>query len=109
MTDVVLPAPIDALVRAINGGDTEALMAVFAPGAVVDDWGSRYESPAQIRAWNDRELIGAKGTLTVRSAEHHGNRVTLVTDWKSSFFTGPGRFEFTLENGKIKRWRISEL
>ena len=108
MQNINLPAPIDALVRAINEGNSERLFAFFTPDASVDDWGSKYVGLEQIRTWNDRELIGAKGVLTVTSAEQKGDRVTLMTDWKSNFFTGQGRFVFTLENGRIKIWKISE-
>lgn len=109
MQDIVIPPPIDVLVKAINEGDTDRLLALFAPGATVDDWGSKYIGLDQIRVWNDRELIGAKGVLTVRSAERQGDRVVLVTDWRSNFFTGPGRFVFTLEDGRIRHWKIAAL
>jgi uncharacterized protein (TIGR02246 family) len=109
MSEPALPPLIDALVHAINAGDAEGVFSLFAPDAVVNDWGSEYTGLDQIRAWNDRELIGAKGVLTVRSVKQNGNRIALVTDWKSNFFSGPGRFEFTLDNGKIKQWTISEL
>lgn len=109
MTKVRLPPPIDALVQAINDGDTDRLLGLLAPDASVDDWGSKYVGLDEIRAWNERELIGAKGRLTVTSVERTGGRVVLLTDWKSNFFTGPGRFTFTIENGKIKEWRITEV
>lgn len=108
MQNVSIPAPIDTLVTAINTGDNDRLLDLLTPDATVDDWGSKYVGLEQIRTWNDRELIGAKGVLTVTSAEQQGDRVTLMTDWKSNFFTGPGRFVFTLENGRIKNWKISE-
>jgi hypothetical protein len=109
LTKVILPPPIDALVKAINDGNTERLFGLLAPDACVDDWGSKYDGIDEIRTWNERELIGAKGRLTVTSVERTGDRVVLLTDWKSNFFTGPGRFTFKIENGKIKEWRITEV
>ena len=102
-----LPAPVAALVAAINGGDTRALMTLLARDAVVEDWGSVYASRAEIEDWNKRELIGAKGKLTVTGARTKGDTVVLDTDWVSSFFSGAGRFTLTLADGKIKRWVIS--
>ena len=109
MTKIDLPRRSTRLVQSINDGDTERLLGLFAPDASVSDWGSSYSGLAEIRAWNDRELIGAKGRLSVTRVERSGDRVVLLTDWKSSFFSGPGRFTFTIENGKIKEWRITEV
>ena len=110
MTKVNLPPPIDALVQSINDGDTERLLGLFAPDASVNDWGSSYtrarRNPRLERSRADRRQGSAHAS---RSVERSGDRVVLLTDWKSSFFTGPGRFTFTIENGKIKEWRITEV
>lgn len=108
MPAIHIPPPIDALVATINAGDTERLLGFFTPDAVVDDWGDEYVGLDAIRTWNDRELIGAKGVMTVRSAQAHGDKIAVVADWASNFFTGPGRFEFTLAGGRIRRWQIRE-
>lgn len=107
MSGPVLPSPVDAVVQAINAGDTKGFLGFFTPGGVVDDWGKRYVGHAAIRTWSDRELIGAKGVLTVRSVATQGSVVTLDGDWKSSVYTGPGRFIFRLEVPLVSEWRIT--
>lgn len=93
----------------INLGDAEAYLALFAPDAVVDDWGSRYEGIAAIRAWSQREQIDAKGQLTItRVISDTDGVIVFDTEWTSSFFSGPGRFTVTVKGGKIAELRISD-
>jgi hypothetical protein len=107
---VKLPTLLERLVTAINGGDTAAFLAFFPTDGVVDDWGDSYAGVDSIRRWNDRELIGAKGTLTVSNvSHHHGNEIAFDGDWKSSFFTGPGRFTLRLDGDRIHEMRIAEM
>ena len=108
MPVMTMPAPIEALVEAINIGDTERFLNCFTPMALVDDWGATYAGRDEIRLWSDRELIGAGGVVTVRRATQDGERITLIVDWRSSLHSGPGRFTFTLENGKVTALRIAE-
>jgi hypothetical protein len=103
---VELPRPIDELVRTVNGGDTAGFLALLSDDCVVDDWGSIYSGRHEIRVWSDRELIGAKGLMTVRHIEQSGPQICLLADWKSSFYTGPGRFLLHVASGKITSWRI---
>lgn len=94
MDEPNLPSPVRAMVEAINAGDTDRFLGLFTEDGVVEDWGKVYAGRAAIKSWSERELIGARGVLTVRSAAAQGNTVTLIGDWKSSFYTGPGRFIF---------------
>ena len=105
---VTLPPLLHRLVAAINGGDTPAFLALFPADGVVDDWGDRYAGVAAIRAWSDRELIGAKGTLTVANVSARGNAIRFDGDWKSSFFTGPGHFTLHVDGDRIREMRIAE-
>ena len=70
-----MPPPLDRLVAAINAGDFEGFIALFAPDGVVDDWGRRFKGPAAIRKWSDKELIGAHGTLTVSQVIRKRGRI----------------------------------
>ena len=45
---------------------------------------------------NDREFIGAKGKMTVKSVKQNGNEITVTADWVSNFCAGPARFVFVL-------------
>jgi ketosteroid isomerase-like protein len=107
MTDI--PPLIAAMRDTLNRGDATGYLALFAPDAVVDDWGSRYQGLAAIRDWSQREQIDAKGHLTItRVISDRDGVVVFDTDWQSSFFSGPGRFAVTLKGGKIVELRISE-
>jgi ketosteroid isomerase-like protein len=107
MSDI--PELVKAMRDTVNRGDAEAYLALFAPDAVVDDWGSRYEGIAEIRAWSQREQIDAKGHLTVTRMVGDTDGVFVFdTEWRSSFFSGPGRFTVTVKGGKIQELRISE-
>ena len=109
MADPTLPALIESLRQAINHGDTEAFLAFFPEDGMVEDWGRRFSGHAAIRGWSDKELIGAKGTLTIAKVlSASPEKVEVMTDWKSSFFSGTSKFTFTLEGGKVRELRISE-
>lgn len=104
-----IPALVRNMRDTINRGDAEGYLALFAPDAVVDDWGSRHEGIAAIRAWSQQEQIDAKGHLTVtRVVSDTGGVIVFDTDWTSSFFSGLGRFTVTVRDGKIAELRISE-
>lgn len=104
-----LPAPVAAFRDRVNAGDTDGVLALFPPDGVVIDWGRRFAGHAAIRSWSDKELVGAKGTLTITGVvSADAQRVVVDTQWASSFFTGPGRFKFALEGGLIRQMEISE-
>lgn len=104
-----LPTPVALFRDRVNAGDTDGVLALFSPDGAVIDWGRRFGGHAAIRGWSDKELVGAHGTLTItRVVEVEGNKVAVDTEWVSSFFTGPGRFSFTLEGELIRQLVISE-
>jgi hypothetical protein len=104
-----LPAPVALFRDRVNAGDTDGVLALFVPDGAVIDWGRRFAGHAAIRGWSDDELIGAHGTLTItRVVAIEGSKVVVDTEWASSFFTGPGRFTFTLEHELIRQLVISE-
>lgn len=103
---VEIPPAVDAVIAAINRGDTSAFLASFTEDAAVDDSGSIYAGPSEIADWNARELIGAKGQLTVKRTERLRERVVVIGDWKSSYFSGPSRMEFSVRGDKVSLLRI---
>ncbi len=106
---IALPAPIDRLVAAINHGDTDAFLDCFIETGVVDDWGRRFVGRKAIRGWSDKETIGAKGRMTVTGVAAGKDGTTVVTgDWKSNFYSGPGRYLFRLDGDRIAEMRITE-
>lgn len=104
-----VPPLIARLRDTINRGDIDGFLAFFPEDGVVEDWGRRFAGHTAIRKWSDEELIGAKGTLTItRVISATDTEVVADTHWKSSFFTGDGRFRFSIAGGRIKEMRISE-
>jgi ketosteroid isomerase-like protein len=82
MTDsdrtAALPAPVAEYVRACNAFDTDALSAVFAEDALVNDIRREFRGRPGIRHWIEREIVGDKVTMDVRDVRHqHG---TIIVD-----------------------------
>jgi SnoaL-like protein len=101
------PAVVDKVLSAVNGGDTDALIALFSADGEVDDWGAIYRGKNDIRTWSDRELIGAKARFTLKTADQHGNIATMLVQVGGNGFIGPSRFTFTLVDGLIRRMQIT--
>lgn len=101
-----LPPPLDAFISAVNAGDSEAAFSFFASDAKINDWGRRFTTPRAIRAWSDREFIGAKGHLSVTQVVREGDRVVVDAGWRSAIYAGDSRFVFTLRDGSIREMRI---
>jgi hypothetical protein len=58
---------------AVNAFDTDAIMATFAPDALVNDNHREFWGTEQIRAWVAREMVGDHVTIEpVETVEHHG-------------------------------------
>jgi hypothetical protein len=108
MAQTSLPAILESFRQAVNAGDTDAFLAFFPADGTVEDWGRRFSGHKAIRGWSDKELIGARGTLTYGPViEETPDRISLSADWASSFFTGPGIFTFVFADGKIREMKIS--
>src|SRR5689334_13598923 len=95
------PAIIERVLSAVNAGDTAAFLALFLENGSVDDWGSIYRGPDQIRSWSDRELIGVNAHFDQRSSDQHGDTATMMVEVGGDGFKGPSRFTITLEGDRI--------
>jgi hypothetical protein len=107
MTD--LPHPVARLLDAANGHDSDAFLASFTDDGVVDDWGREFAGAAAIKAWSDREFIGANVALDVREA-HVGEDgdVTIEADVGGDGFNGPSHFTFRLRDDLVSRMTIRQ-
>lgn len=104
-----IPPLAAALRDATNRQDWPAFIALFSDDPVINDWGSVYRGVTAIKEWSDREMISAQGTLTItKMISHNDEVIAFDTDWKSSFFSGAGRFTLRVRDGKIAELRISE-
>jgi hypothetical protein len=101
------PAIIDQVLAAVNAGDTSAFLDLFLESGSVDDWGSIYRGPDQIRTWSDRELIGVNAHFDLRSSDQHGDIASMMVEVGGDGFKGPSRFTFTLEGDRIRQMKIT--
>ena len=102
-----LPPPVAAFIKTINAGDTIGFLDSFTPDGVVDDWGRKFCDREAIRAWSDKELIGAQRQMTVTDVATGDNSVEVTADWRSTHANGLSRFDFRVVGDKIALMRIS--
>ena len=95
--------------------DEGGFLDVFAANGFVDDWGTIYRGRQEIDTWSSRELIGARGVLTIARVEEGTSAqdpesaqalIVVTGDWRSSFANGPSRFEFLVVDGLISSMTI---
>lgn len=96
-----LNAPIDAFVDAVNNHDETAVLDAFTTDGFVDDWGRIFTGRDAIKAWSDKEFIGAKGTMTVTDVRPDGDDVVVIADWRSSWANGLSSFAFRTAGAKL--------
>jgi hypothetical protein len=106
MSDVSLPAPVAAVVDAINAADTEAFVAAFSADGFVNDWGRVLTGRDGVRSWADSDAIGMGAQMTVLTAETEGDTTTLHFDWRSRRFNGESDAIVVVENGLVKSFTI---
>ncbi|WP_420113667.1 nuclear transport factor 2 family protein [Pseudactinotalea sp.] len=104
MTDA--PAPVQAVVDAINAADTHAFVAAFTPDGVVNDWGRVLTGPAGITSWAETDAIGAGARMRVIAATTIDDVTEIRFDWRSSKFNGESTVFVTVRDGKVAEFRI---
>ncbi len=102
-----LPRIIRDHVDAYNNHDLDALMAIFAPDALVNDIQREFVGTEAIRDWTDKEIIGPNVTMAVEQAfDLHGDvvvRARVDGDYDKTGLPDPLilTYYFTLRNGLI--------
>jgi hypothetical protein len=100
------PAPVARLLEAVNANDTEAFLAAFVDGGVVDDWGREFVGTQAIRGWSDREFIGKRVSLDVRAIEQRGGATVVTAEVGGDGFNGPSHFTFAVDGDRVSRMTI---
>ena len=103
-----IPEPVQRLLDAANGHDTDAFLASFTDDGVVDDWGREFPGAETIRGWSDREFIGVDVTLAVVAVTTEGDTTTVEAQVGGSGFNGPSHFAFTVRGDLVARMTIRE-
>ena len=106
MTDFTVPAPVQALVDAINSGDEQAFVEAFAEDGSVDDWGRVLEGREGVSSWSQSDAIGQSAQMVIKDATTEGDTTELFFDWRSNRFNGTSRAFVTVEGDKVKTFRI---
>lgn len=100
------PAPVASLLVSANANDTEAFLATFVNGGVVDDWGREFVGADAIRGWSDREFIGKRVSLEIRAIERDREATVVTADVGGEGFNGPSHFSFLVNGDRIARMTI---
>ena len=104
-----LPAAVCAYIAATNAFDADGLIGCFAEGALVNDQLRDYWGLAAIKAWAEREVIGAHLTMdVVKAVDHFGDSIVTARvdgDYDKTGLPGPLilAFHFTLREERIVR------
>jgi hypothetical protein len=96
-----LPAPVARAIDAVNAGDTDAFLSQFASDGWIDDNGRRLVGRDEMRAWSDRELIGANSRFAVTGSELTDRGVAVDIEVASDGFSGYSRFAFEVEGAAL--------
>lgn len=106
MSNSVLPAPVQAMIDAINAADTEAFVDAFTPDGFVSDWGTVKAGPAGVRGWAASDAIGAGAQMSVLSAVTDGDTTRIRFGWSSRVFNGESDGIFVVEGDRLASFTI---
>ena len=106
MSDSSVPAPVQALIDAINDADADAFVAAFTADGFVSDWGTVKAGPEGVRAWADSDAIGAGARMTVLSAETDGDTTRIRFGWSSRVFNGESDGVFVISGDRLASFTI---
>ncbi|WP_460799523.1 nuclear transport factor 2 family protein [Microbacterium sp. GXF0217] len=106
MSDLTVPAPVQAMVDAINAADTDAFVAAFTEDGFIDDWGRVMRGRDGVHRWAGSDAIGARAKMTLLSAETEGDRTSVRFAWSSRVFTGESTGIFVVDGDHLASFTI---
>jgi hypothetical protein len=101
-----LPAPVARAIDAVNAEDTDAFLSEFSADGWIDDNGRRFTGHGEMRAWSDRELIGAHTRFAITGAEPTADGVAVDIEVASDGFNGFSRFAFSVDGNALNAMTI---
>jgi hypothetical protein len=107
MNEQVVPAAVIRAIDAVNARDTDAFLSEFAADGWVDDNGRRFSGHGEMRAWSDRELIGANTRFKVTGSEPTETGAVVEIEVTSDGFNGFSRFSFEVEGQALESMTIT--
>ncbi|WP_375001381.1 nuclear transport factor 2 family protein [Aeromicrobium sp. CTD01-1L150] len=106
-----VPEPVASFIETVNRHDEQGFLDAFTDDGFVDDWGRIFTGREAIKAWSDKEFIGATGTLTPQEVTVDGpqeSTVTVIGDWRSTHANGLSSFAFAVDGDRIASMTIRE-
>ena len=102
-----LPTVLDRYFAAQNAHDTDALVACFAPNAVVHDEDADIVGTSAIRAWKEKASSKYRVTVEPLESREEGDRTVVVARVTGTFPGSP--INLTYRFGIDKDGQISNL
>lgn len=84
-SEIKLPNPIEAFIRAINDRDAKAFSSCFSHDAVVKDVGRELCGITAILEWAEREIFAVNVTLKVMSAGERPGQIIVTVKVDGTF------------------------
>ncbi|GAB2530837.1 hypothetical protein FB385_1882 [Paramicrobacterium agarici] len=103
-----VPEPVQSFIDTVNAHDEDGFLDAFTRDGFVDDWGRIFTGRDEIKAWSDKEFIGATGVLTPDEVAEQGSAITVIGDWASTWANGRSSFTFQVDGDKITSMTIRE-
>ena len=103
-----LPDPIRAYFDGNPSFDVDAMLAPFAPDAIVRDERREHRGTAAIRTWIEEASVGNKAVNTPLKVESEGDRHRIPVEVAGDFEGSPVTltFDFHLAHGRIAELEI---
>jgi hypothetical protein len=105
---ISLQSPLADFFAATNARDTEALSALFATGATVDDEGFKYRGLDSIRGWIAETVERFRFSIKVVDASQAAEQASIIGIVTGDFSGSPAqiRYDFKLEQQKIVELKL---
>jgi hypothetical protein len=103
MKEASLRSPlVRRAIEAINQGDLDEFLALFAPNATVVDEAT-YSGHEAIRAWAQRETFHVQVRFHVAREKNEEGTIVEGNVQSVGGYSGPATFSFTVEGDRIQR------
>ncbi|WP_406249777.1 nuclear transport factor 2 family protein [Microbacterium sp. M] len=106
MSELTVPAPVQAMVDAINAADTDAFVAAFTEDGFIDDWGRVMRGRDGVHRWAGSDAIGAGARMTLLTAETEGETTSVRFGWSSRVFNGESNGVFVVHGDRLASFTI---
>ncbi|ALB29505.1 ketosteroid isomerase [Companilactobacillus heilongjiangensis] len=105
--DTNLPVAITNFIKATNNADSTGFVNLFTNDAVLNDWGTEYNGPAEIAKWNQTDNIGKKSHFELVDAKQNPDDSWIVNlEVSGNGFNGTSPFKMLVMGDQLKGVQI---